>query len=214
MKPFSWWAVPVGLAVCAAPFAAAAQVGGCNPALSNGAYAADVGPDTARMRCDLERASVIRDRAVSLYGARANSLIEIIDTASPSGAAYVYDVLAEGPKLRLEARSVPEGSGPRCRLLATLPDDTANALSLLLTQSAASDVPDYGPREDVTLNPDGSRNVRLVIKSHDIITRADTDNGPRNFSRHAGSDDPVSRLNNLVIGIANVSPGWVCNASS
>jgi hypothetical protein len=214
MKPFSWRAVPVSLAVCAAPFAAAAQGAGCNPALSNGAYAADAGPDTAKMRCDLERASVIRDRAVSLYGARANSLIEIIDTASPSGAAYVYYVLAEEPKLRLEARSVPEGRGPRCRLLATLPDDTANALSLLLTQSAASDVPDYGPREDVTLNPDGSRNVRLVIDSHDIITRADTENGPRNFSRHARSDDPVSRLNNLVIGIANVSPGWVCNTSS
>ena len=214
MKPFSWRAVPVGLAVCAAPFAAAAQTAGCNPALSNSAYAAGAGPDTAKMRCDLERASVIRDRAVSIYGAHANSLIEIIDTASPSGAAYVYDVLAEGPNLRLEARSVPEGRGPRCRLLATLPDDTANALSLLLTQSAASDVPDYGPREDVTVNPDGSRNVRLVIDSHDIITRADTENGPRNFSRHAGSDDPVSRLNNLVIGIANVSPGWVCSTSS
>jgi hypothetical protein len=214
MKPFSWRAALVGLAVLAAPLAAAAQDGECNPALSNAAYAADAGPDAAKMRCDLERASAIRDRAVSLYGARANSLVEIIDTASPSGAAYVYDVLADGPKLRLEARSVPEGRGPRCRLLATLPDDTANALSVLLTQSAAPDVPDYGPREDVTLNPDGSRTVRLVIDSHDIITRADTENGPRNFSRHAGSDDPVSRLNNLVIGIANVSPGWVCKASS
>jgi hypothetical protein len=32
-------------------------------------------------------------------------------------------------------------------------------------------------------------------------------------SEAAGSDDPVSRLNNLVIGIANVSPGWACSAS-
>jgi len=56
--------------------------------------------------------------------------------------------------------------------------------------------------------------VRLVLDSHDIITRADSENGTRNYSRHSGSDDPVSRLNNLVIGIANVSPGWVCNTSS
>lgn len=214
MKPFFWRAVLVGLCICAVPFAAAAQGAECNPALSNAAYAADAGGDAAKMRCDLERASLIRDRAVSLYGARASSLVEIIDTASPSGAAYVYDVLAEGPKLRLEARSVPAGRGPLCRLQSTLPDDTANALGILLTQSASPDVPAYGAREDVTLNPDGSRTVRIVIDSHDIITRADTENGARNFSRHAGSDDPVSRLNNLVIGIANVSPGWVCNASS
>ena len=43
MKPFSWRAVLVGLAVCAAPFAAAAQGAGCNPALSNSAYAAGAG---------------------------------------------------------------------------------------------------------------------------------------------------------------------------
>jgi len=214
MNPFSWRALLAGLGVCAAPFAAAAQGAGCDSALPNAPYAADAGSDAAKMRCDLERASLIRNRAVSLYGARAPSLIEIIDTASPSGAAYVYDVLADGPKLRLEARSVPDGRRPRCRLQSTLPDDTANALGILLTQSASPDVPDYGAREEVKLNPDGSRTVRLVIDSHDIITRADTENGARNFSRHAGSDDPVSRLNNLVIGIANVSPGWVCNASS
>lgn len=214
MKTSLWRAVLVSLAVCAAPFAAAAQVAGCNLAPFNAAYTADAAPDAVKMRCDLERASVIRDRATSLYGARTSSLIEIIDTASPSGAAYVYDVLAEGPKLRLEARSVPDGRGPRCRLQTTLPDDTANALSILLTQSADTDVPDYGPREEVTLNPDGSRTVRLVIDSHDIVTRADTENGTRNFSRHAGSDDPVSRLNNLVIGVANVSSGWICNAAS
>lgn len=214
MKPFFWRGMLAGLGLSAVPFTAAAQDAGCNRALSNAAYAADAGSDAAKMRCDLERASLIRDRAASLYGASAPSLVEIIDTASPSGAAYVYEVLAEGPKLRLEARSVPEGRGARCRLQSTLPDDTANALGILLAQSASPDVPDYGAREEVTRNPDGSRTVRIIIDSHDIITRADTENGARSFSRHAGSDDPVSRLNALVIGVANVSPGWVCNASS
>ena len=162
------------------------------------------------MRCDIERAATIRERAQKYYGASFDSLVEIIDTASPSGAAYVYDVTAEGGALTLDARSVPESKGPRCRLKSTLPEDQAEIVSRLLIEVAASTVPDYGPREDVPLNPDGSRSVRLALVSHDIITRTQTPGGVRHFSRHAGSDDPVTRLNNLVIGFANVSPGWAC----
>ena len=103
--------------------------------------------------------------------------------------------------------------GYRCRLEAPLADDTASALTALLTAAADPALPDYGPRETFTQNPDGSRTLRLLIDGHDIITRAETASGTRNFSRHAGSDDPVNRLNNLVIGIANVSSGWVCKSS-
>jgi len=214
MTPSLWRAAFVGLAACALAFAAEAQSDGCSAALSNAAYAADMSPEAARMRCDIDRAARIRERANALYGGGTKSLIQIVDTASPSGAAYVYDVLPDGKRLRLDARSVPDGRGPRCRLGVNIPDDTANSVSILLTQAADPSVPDYGPREEVTVNPDGSRSVRLVIESHDIITRADTENGSRNFSRHARSDDPVSRLNNLVIGVANVSSGWICNAAS
>ncbi|MFN4225105.1 MAG: hypothetical protein ACK4HR_02225 [Hyphomonas sp.] len=202
-----------GLALLALPLMAAAQTANCETALLNAAYSPGTSPDEARLKCDLDRAANIREKAAKIYGVRLSSAIEIIDTASPSGAAYVYDILTDGPKLTLDARSVPEGKGPRCRLQTPLPDDKANELTILLTKAGDPSVPGYGPREDVKINPDGSRSVRLVIDSHDIITRAETPAGFRSFSRHSGSDDPVSRLNNLVIGIANVSPGWVCNAS-
>ena len=213
MTPSLWRSALAGLAAFAVPVLAWAQASGCPAQLSNAAYDAALSPEAAQMRCDIERAATIRERAQKLYGVRFDSLIEIIDTASPSGATYVYDVSAEGGALTLDARSVPDGQGPLCRLKATLPRDTAQAVSGLLIEASAGTVPDYGPREDVTHNPDGSRSVRLVIDSHDIITRAQTSSGIRNFSRHAGSDDPVNRLNNLVIGIANVSPGWACSAS-
>lgn len=213
MTPSLWRSALTGLAAFAVPVIASAQASGCPAQLSTAAYDADLTPEAAQMRCDIERATTIRERAQKLYGVRFDSLIEIIDTASPSGAAYLYDMSAEDGALSLDARSVPDGKGQLCRLKATLSQETAEAVSRLLLEASSGTVPDYGPREDVTLNPDGSRSVRLVIDSHDIITRALTASGVRNFSRHAGSDDPVNRLNNLVIGIANVSPGWACKAS-
>lgn len=213
MTPFFWRTVLVSLFACGLPMMAAAQTSGCTGDLINAAYSASATPETARLNCDLERASKIRDRARQYYGASGEPVVEIIDTASPSGAAYIYSVLADGPKMRLEARSVPDGRGPRCQMKATLPDDTANAMSILMAQLSDDGVPDYGPREDVKVNPDGSRTVRLVFDSHDIITRTITERGTRNFSRHAGSDDPVNRLNNLVIDVANVSPLWSCTGS-
>jgi hypothetical protein len=213
MKPSLWRAALVGLAACALPLAAKAELGSCSPELMNMSYTPGEDPNAARLRCDLDRAANIRDRAVQIYGVSFDSLIEIIDTAAPSGAAYVYDVLTDGAKLRLEARSVPDGRGPRCRMQVILPDDTASAVTRLIGAAGDPSLPGYGPREQVTTNPDGSRSVRLVIDSHDIVTRAETAAGTRTFSRHSGSDDPVSALNQLVIGVANVSPGWVCNAS-
>lgn len=208
-----WRAVLVGLTVCFLPLAAGAQSDICTVSPSPVAYAPSASPEAARMTCDIERAAQILDRARVLYGARPDSQVEIIDTASPSGAAYVYSIVTADGRLRLDARSVPDGRGPRCRLQAPIADDTANALAILLTQAADTSVPEYGPREEVTINPDGSRSLRLVIDSHDIITRAETPSGVRHFSRHAGSDDLVNQLNNLVIGVANVSPDWDCSAS-
>ncbi len=213
MKPCLSRGALAGLALLALPLVAAAQTSTCETALQNAAYTPGANPDDARLNCDVDRAAGIRDRARQIYGVRFESKVEIIDTASPSGAAYVYNVLADGEKLTLDARSVPDGKGPRCRLQVPLADDKANELTVLLSSAGDPSVPGYGPREEVKINPDGSRSMRLVFDSHDIITRAETAAGVRSFSRHAGSDDPVSRLNNLVIGIANISPGWVCNAS-
>lgn len=193
-------------------FAVHAQTDKCGAALTNAAYSEEASGDEARLRCDVELASTIRDKAEKLYGVHFDSVIEIVDTASPSGAAYVYDVLANGDFLSLDARSVPDGKGQRCRLQAVLPHDMSGEVKNILERMDEAHVPGYGPREDVTINPDGSRSVRLVLQSHDIVTRAETSSGTRYFSRHAGSDDLVNRLNNLVIGLANVSPGWVCNA--
>lgn len=206
MRPFFWRTALAALAACALPFAATAQE---TCALAP----AGADPATSRMLCDLQRAAEIRERAKIYYGTQHDPLVEIIDTASPSGMAYVYDVVDDGSKLRLEARSVPDGRGLRCHLKATLPDDTANSINSLLARAANEEWPDYGPREDVTINPDGSRSVKLIVDSHDIFTRAETGAGTREYSRHAGSDDPVNRLNELVIGFANVSPAWACTAS-
>jgi hypothetical protein len=207
-----WRAVLAGCLVSLAPLAAA-QPQSCSSDLMAASYRTDETPEAARLRCDLDRAAGILDRASELYASRVDALVEIIDTASPSGAAYVYSVVAEGANLRLQARSVPDGRGPRCELQAALPDETASSVSQLLSAISSPAIPDYGPREEVTVNPDGSRSLRLIIDSHDIITHAETPAGIRSFSRHAGSSDPVSRLNQLVIDVANVSPGWTCAAS-
>lgn len=213
MTPSLWRMALAGLATVGLSLAAAAQSRSCDASLSTAAYNPNVSEDDAHLRCDLDWAADIRSQAHKIYGARGDSMLEIIDTASPSGAAYVYDITSDGPYLKLDARSVPQGKGPRCQLQAIIPMDTASEVNALLGSAADPSVPGYGPREDVTINADGSRSVRLVFKSHDIITRAETAAGTRQFSRHAGSDDPVSRLNNLVIGLANVSPGWVCKTS-
>ncbi|OYW85143.1 MAG: hypothetical protein B7Z22_09145 [Hyphomonas sp. 32-62-5] len=212
MKTSLWRAVLVSLAACVLPFAAHAQLDGCTPALPVAGNPAPVDSDTAKLTCDLQRARLIREQATRYYGSEPDSLVEIIDMASPSGAAYVYDVVDQNGTLSLDARSVPDGKGMRCRLQVILPGDTARALHTLLAAAADPQLPGYGPREEVTVNPDGSRNVRLVIDSHDVITRAETPAGIRQFSRHAGSDDPVNRLNNLVIGVANFSGDWSCDA--
>jgi hypothetical protein len=203
MTPSPWRGPLLGLALCLSPLLASAQEVGCTDN-----YSAD-----GLLQCDLVRADLIRARADTYYGEHETALVEITDTASPSGSAYVYSVLDHNETLQLEARSVPDGPGPLCKLETTLPEDTAAQFRSLLEEAADGSLPGYGPREEVSINPDGSRHVRIVFDSHDIITRATTPDGPRQFSRHAGSDDPVSRLNNLVIGFANLSPAWNCKTS-
>ncbi|MFN4025186.1 MAG: hypothetical protein ACK4MQ_10145 [Hyphomonas sp.] len=173
--------------------------------------------DAGRLRCDVDRAGEILDAAARLHGPQpAGASVEIVDTTSPSGAAYVYSVFEAGAQTMLEARTVPSnarnGILPACTLRTWIADDTANAISAAVTRIGNGEMPGYGPREEVTINPDGSRSVRLILDSHDIITRIETAGETRHYSRHAGSEDDVARLNSLVIGVADLSSNWSCNA--
>lgn len=192
--------------LAALPLAAVAQPAACPPLVS----------DQARLDCDVIRANSISANGERLFGPAAGDWLTIVDTAAPSGSSYVYYVTEEAPYLMLEARAVPragnESSAPACRLRTTLPLDTAEAVKAAAGHLAANPPAGYGSREEVTLNPDGSRSIRLVVDSHDIVTRIHTGDTDFSFSRLASATDEVTRLNNLVIGIANFSSDWNCES--
>ena len=171
--------------------------------------------DQARLDCDVARAAAIAGRGEGLFGAPPEAWLRIVDTESASGAAYVYYVIEEGPYQMLEARSVPGASGtkgPSCKLRTALPLDVAGRVKDAAAAISAAPPAAYGPREAVTMNPDGSRSIRLILDSHDIITRINAGDNVLNFSRLAGVEDAVTELNNLVIGVANFSGDWSCDA--
>lgn len=194
------------LALMALPLAAAAQAAPCAP-LTN---------DAERLACDAGRADVIVSRGEQLFGAAPADWLRIVDTVSPSGASYVYSVNEDGPYLLMEARSVPRrdagGKAPACQLRTTLPLDVATKVKEAAAAIEAAPPAFYGPREAVTVNPDGSRSIRLIVDSHDIITRLGTGEGALTFSRLAATQDNITELNNLVIGVANFSGDWTCGA--
>ncbi|MFN4185035.1 MAG: hypothetical protein ACK4M6_09635 [Hyphomonas sp.] len=193
-------------ALAALPLAAAAQANMCAPSTN----------DQARLECDLARASAISTNGERLFGTASEEWLRIVDTESSSGASYVYYVIEEGPYLLLEARSVPgigaAGKAPACQLRTALPLDVAGKIRDAVASVAAAPPENYGPREVVTVNADGSRSIRLIVDSHDIITRIKTGDGILNFSRLAGTEDDITALNNLVIGVANFSGDWNCDA--
>ena len=199
------WLVSAAMALAALPFAAAAQTPSCPP-LTN---------DKARLECDIARASAIAGDGERLFGPASEEWLRIVDTESASGLAYVYYVIEEGLYQMLEARSVPgseASNAPACRLRTALPLDVSEELKRGAA-SIASDPPgSYGPREVVSMNADGSRSIRLILDSHDIITRLNTGDGVLTFSRLAAAQDDITALNNLVIGVANFSGDWSCDA--
>ena len=192
------------MALAVLPLAAAAQTAPCAP-LTN---------DAERLACDAGRAAVIVSRGEQLFGPAPEDWLRIVDTVSPSGASYIYSVSEDGPYLLLEARSVPRrdagGNAPACQLRITLPLDVATRVKETAAAIKAAPPALYGPREAVTVNPDGSRSIRLVLDSHDIITRLGTSEGALTFSRLAVTEDDITLLNNLVIGVANFSGDWTC----
>ncbi|WP_156945487.1 hypothetical protein [Hyphomonas johnsonii] len=174
--------------------------------------------DQARMQCDIDRASQLVERSERLAPATTKPVMRIVDTASPSGAAYIYDVIGTGPSYWLSAHTVPGEESERsrvpiCSLGTNLPEDISSRVTSALTTAASESIPDYGPREDVSINPDGSRRHVLLLDTHDIITTIETTQGTRHFSRHAKASDAIAGINQMIIGVANVSDGWVCNTN-
>ncbi len=166
--------------------------------------------EQARLSCDTARADALIDAAAATFGAPASPSLTIVDTKAPSGAAYVYHVFASGDGWALDARSVPQAGGLACRLITQLPQELAERAGALAGSALAMALPAYGPREEIEINPDGSRRMRLVLDSHDVITDIFDRGKLHRFSRHAGFDDEITRLNALVIDHANRSSDWYC----
>ena len=197
--------VLAALTLAALPFTAAAQAVTCAPSTN----------DAGRLECDMARAGAIAAEGERLFGPAAEDWLRIVDTESASGLAYVYYVIEEGPYQLLEARAIPgvsAGAAPACRLRTALPLDVAEKLALAAAGLAADPPGSYGARETVSVNPDGSRSIRLILDSRDVITRLKTGDSVLNFSRLAAAEDDVTALNNLVIGVANFSGDWSCGA--
>jgi hypothetical protein len=190
----------------------------CKPKVAGVALA--VAPDAgkAQLKCDIDRAAILEHRADAIFGPVAKPLVRIVDTAvSPSGATYVYAVSDVQGTMILDARSVPadmdnSSSVPICHLSTLVPDSVASQVSLALLETASPDLPGYAERMEFIQNPDGSRRAVLMLDPLDVITRIQTASGERNFSRHARQTDKVAKLNELIIGVANVSDGWECTA--
>lgn len=190
----------------------------CRPKVAGSALALAADAEAAQLQCDIDRAAQLVNRSERLAAGSSEPVIRIVDTASPSGAAYIYDVIGTGPSYWLSAHSVPGDETERtrvpvCRLGTNLPADVSANVSSALATIGTSDLPAYGPREEVSVNPDGSRRVVLLLDTHDIVTTINTPEGPRNFSRHSRASDEIARINQMIIGVANFSDSWICNGN-
>jgi hypothetical protein len=212
-----YFACSIALALWAAlpALAAGETLARCAPQLINAAPAGSAEEQAARLACDTDRAERLAVRAEVAFGPAAAFLVRVVETAAPSGAAYVYDVFETGDAVELHVRSVPGEQGgarppPLCQLRVTLAPEAAQSFAALHKAASGSDAAAYGAREETTLNADGSRTVKLIVDGHDIVSTLMRPDGPRVYSRIAGSGDPVADLNAHIIDIANRSAGWSC----
>ncbi len=167
--------------------------------------------DPGRLACDAQRARMIITRAAALQAPMPEKpLIEIVDTVSASGAAYVYSLTDQADQSWLEAWSVPEAETAAipCHMRTEVTKAARQAMHDTLQRIPG--LPPYGPREDVTLNPDGSRSIRLALDSHDIIVFINAPSGAAVYSRHARSADAVNELSSQIINIADQASTWSC----
>ena len=190
----------------------------CRPKVAGSALALADEAEQAQLQCDIDRAELITDRADVTFNTASDPILRIVDTAAPSGSAYVYDIVDADGTMMLDARTVPVDADadtriPLCRLQTQLPAPVASKVALSLLTASDSDLPAYGAREKMVINADGSRSFELLLSSHDIITSIETTDGLKQFSRHSETNYTIAELNRSVIGVANFSDGWVCNAN-
>lgn len=212
MKKLITLAIAAGFMTCGA-MAAQEEPESCKPKVGGTTLALAHEIEQAQLQCDLDKAALIAEESERLFETYFEPAIRIVDTATPSGAAYVYDIVDSNNRLTLDVRRVPVSEDKRvgsCRLRTTLDDATGQIIANHTGQIMAAQPAAYGKREEVIINADGSRNVKLLLESHDIITVIETDQGEFAYSRHAKSKDPVNDLNTLIIGVANASNGWQC----
>jgi len=205
-------------AICLAGTAAAEErlPDSCRGDISSAAYMAPEEAAQADLQCDIDRADILVARARTIFDADPAPLLRIVDTAAPSGASYIYDVVDWSGTMMLDARTVPvedEVRIPMCRVQTQLPANVASKVALSLLTASDANHPAYGAREKMVINDDGSRSFELLLTSHDIVTSIETTSGLRHFSRHAEATDPIAELNRSVIGVANFSDDWVCQSN-
>ena len=112
---------------------------------------------------------------------------------------------------RCPEAKVPGGIIPVCQLRTVLPNETTDQLTTGIERALITDVPGYAERSREIINEDGSRTFELLFDTHDIITQVQTEDGTKNFSRHAEADDLIMQLNASIIEVANMSDEWECN---
>jgi len=167
----------------------------------------------AALKCDIINAQSLVLKADELYNANNDPMLRVIDTSSPSGYAYIYDVMPISSGLQMDVRIVSEDDTPApvCRLRKTLAQFDADAISNAVSTLAVGTEPFYAPREKVFNNIDGSHRVELLLDAKDVLTSLSIDGTTRHYSRHDQSNDRVTALNDRITEIANRSDGWVCN---
>ncbi|CAN0587721.1 unnamed protein product, partial [Laminaria digitata] len=82
----------------------------CRPKVAGSALALADDADQAQLQCDIDRAALIADRADATFDSSNDPILRIVDTAAPSGAAYVYDIVDADGTMMLDARTVPVDS--------------------------------------------------------------------------------------------------------
>lgn len=171
----------------------------------------------AALQCDVAEANALVDRANSLHDVVNHPQLRVVDTSSPSGTGYIYDVMQATTGLDLDVRTVSltseDASAPVCRLRTRLDRLSSEQLNNALFELSLSGEPKYAPREQTFKNIDGSNRVVLLYDAKDILTTVRMDGNTQHYSRHDKSDDAVTALNDRIIAIANRSDGWVCKPS-
>lgn len=167
----------------------------------------------ATLKCDVINAQLLVADADAQYNANNDPMLRVVDTTSPSGYAYIYDVMPIAAGLQMDVRIVSKGDSPApaCRLRKTLAQFEADGINDAMFELSLATEPLYAPREKVFVNIDGSRRVELLLDAKDVLTTLSIDGATRHYSRHDQSNDSVTALNDRITEIANRSDGWVCN---